>query len=188
MNIIRNRIKAHRRVRAGDLIPHELNYRFHPANQRAALDALYHDIGFARSLLAYELPDGKLKLIDGHLRRDIDPDMEVDVEILDLTDAEARTLLLSLDPLADLALVQDQIHQRLMDLTPTDSTDLQALWKETQSIIDSALEEKPARSSPNALTLEAQYHVLLTCRDEAHQTELLRRFQQEGITCKALLS
>jgi hypothetical protein len=101
---------------------------------------------------------------------------------------EARTLLLSLDPLADLALVQDQIHQRLMDLTPTDSTDLQALWKETQSIIDSALDDKPARTSPNPLTLEAQYHVLVTCRDEAHQIELLRRFQQEGIPCKALLS
>jgi hypothetical protein len=40
-------------------------------------------LGFARSLLAYELPDGRLKLIDGHLRRDIDPDMEVEVEVLD---------------------------------------------------------------------------------------------------------
>ena len=59
---IRNRIKAHRRVRAGDLIPHELNFRLHPDVQRAALEALYAEIGFARSLLAYELPDGRLKL------------------------------------------------------------------------------------------------------------------------------
>ena len=29
---VRNRIKAHRRVRAGDLVPHEFNYRYHPAN------------------------------------------------------------------------------------------------------------------------------------------------------------
>ena len=94
----RNRIKSHRRVLAGDLIPHELNFRVHTESQRAALDALYRDIGFARSLLAYELPDGKLKLIDGHLRRDMDPDMEVDVEILDVNDEEARALLLSIDP------------------------------------------------------------------------------------------
>src|ERR1700730_15767233 len=100
---IRNRIKAHRRIRAGDLVPHEWNYRSHPELQKAALEALYQEIGFARSLLAYELPDGRLKLIDGHLRRDLDPDMEVEVEVLDVTDEEARALLLSIDPLAELA-------------------------------------------------------------------------------------
>ena len=52
--MIRNRIKSHRRVRAGDLIPHERNFRGHPDEQRQALAALYRDIGFARSLLAYE--------------------------------------------------------------------------------------------------------------------------------------
>jgi hypothetical protein len=83
---IRNRIKSHRRVRAGDLIPHEWNFRLHPELQKAALHAIYQEVGFARSLLAYELPDGRLKLIDGHLRRDLDPDMEVDVEILDVTE------------------------------------------------------------------------------------------------------
>src|SRR5262249_28262851 len=64
-SVIRNRIKGHRRVRAGDLVPHEWNYRLHPDGQKDALRALYQDVGFARSLLAYELPDGRLKLIDG---------------------------------------------------------------------------------------------------------------------------
>src|SRR5438067_3919175 len=99
-NPIRNRIKAHRRIRAGDLVPHEWNFRIHPELQRAALRTLYEQIGFARSLLAYELPDGRLKLLDGHLRRDLDPDMEVDVEVLDVNEDEARALLLSIDPLA----------------------------------------------------------------------------------------
>jgi hypothetical protein len=117
---IRNRIKGHRRVRAGDLVPHELNYRLHPNGQRAALEALYEQVGFARSLLAYELPDGRLKLIDGHLRRDIDPDMEVEVEVLDVNYEEARALLLSIDPLAELAEMQEQLHARLLETTPTD--------------------------------------------------------------------
>src|SRR6266436_3649831 len=115
---IRNRIKCHRRVRAGDLLPHELNFRLHPDAQRAALEALYAQVGFARSLLAYELPDGRLKLIDGHLRRDLDPDMEVDVEVLDVNEDEARKLLLSIDPLASLAEQQREIQERLMELTP----------------------------------------------------------------------
>src|SRR5262249_52100993 len=113
MPTIRNRIKGHRRVRAGDLVPHELNFRLHPEAQKAALRALYEEVGFARSLLAYELPDGRLKLIDGHLRRELDPEMQVDVEILDLSDAEARTLLLSIDPLAALAQTNAATHARL---------------------------------------------------------------------------
>src|SRR5437762_3902304 len=103
---IRNRIQGHRRVRAGDLVPHEWNFRMHPELQRSALAALYREIGFARSLLAYELPDGRLKLIDGHLRCDIDPEMLVEVEVLDVNEDEARTLLLSIDPLAELAQTQ----------------------------------------------------------------------------------
>src|SRR5208283_5045426 len=38
---IRHRIKGHRKVRAGDLVPHELNYRLHPEVQKAALESLY---------------------------------------------------------------------------------------------------------------------------------------------------
>src|SRR5579864_6010717 len=111
-NPIRNRIKGHRRVRAGDLVPHEWNFRLHPEMQKLALGALYREVGFARSLLAYELADGRLKLIDGHLRRDLDPEMEVDVEVLDVSEEEARTLLLSIDPLAALAETQEQLHER----------------------------------------------------------------------------
>src|SRR6516165_5197425 len=125
---VRNRIVRHVRVRAGDLAPHELNPRRHPAAQRQALADLYQRVGFARSLLAYELPDGRLKLIDGHLRQQLDPDMVVEVEVLDVDDAEARTLLLSLDPLAQLADYDAGTLDRLRAMTPTDSDALANLW------------------------------------------------------------
>jgi hypothetical protein len=180
---IRNRIKAHRRVRAGDLVPHEWNFRTHPELQRAALRALYAEVGFARSLLAYELPDGRLKLIDGHLRRDLDPDMEVDVEVLDVTEDEARALLLSIDPLAALAQTQAQLHERLLELTPAESPDLEAAWR---AAAESALaRDWPARGFDS---IPEQFLVLITCRSEKHQVELLERFQREGLDCKALLS
>src|ERR1051326_7471915 len=98
---MKNRITKHIRVEAADLVPHELNFRTHPDAQRAALVAFYDEIGFARSLLAYELPDGCFKLIDGHLRPELTPEEEV--EVLDVNDEEARKLLLSIDPLAQLA-------------------------------------------------------------------------------------
>jgi hypothetical protein len=127
---IRNRIKGHRRVRAGDLVPHEWNYRLHPDGQKDAVLALYQEVGFARSLLAYELPDGRLKLIDGHLRREINPDMEVEVEVLDVTEAEARELLLSIDPPVGLGQMQEQLYERLRQTTPALQPELEALWEE----------------------------------------------------------
>src|SRR5438132_7633432 len=184
MNTIRNRIKGHRRVRAGDLIPHEDNFRLHPEPQKAALLALYEEIGFARSLLAYELPDGRLKLIDGHLRRDLDPDMEVDVEVLDVNEDEARALLLSIDPLAALAQTQEQIHRRLLEITPTDSEELKAAWRATAENRFAALSATPA----SADACPAQFLILVTCRDEQHQVELLNWLGGEGLECRALLS
>jgi len=182
---IRNRIKAHRRVRAGDLIPHELNFRLHPDVQRAALASLYAAIGFARSLLAYELPDRRLKLLDGHLRRDLDPDMEVDVEVLDVNDDEARALLLSIDPLAALAQAQAQLRDRLLELTPAPSAEVQAAWDA------SAAPELAALKAPlpwRAQEIPEQYLVLVTCRDQKQQVELLERFRREGLEYKPLLS
>ncbi len=180
---IRNRIKEHRRVRAGDLVPHEWNYRFHPPGQRAALDAIYQDVGFARSLLAFELPDGRLKLIDGHLRRDMDPDMDVDVEVLDVTEEEARTLLLSIDPLASLAKTQEQLRERLVELAPPVSEDLKRAWREAaQEKWEAVKNERPGITS-----YPEQFLIVVTCRDERQQVELLGEFQQQGLTVKAVV-
>src|SRR5438105_1831557 len=181
---IRHRIKGHRRVRAGDLVPHEWNFREHPETQRAALEALYHTVGFARSLPAYELPDGRLKLIDGHLRRDMTPDMEVDVEVLDVDEQEARALLLSIDPFAALAQTQQQLHDRLVEITPTPSPELQAAWRAAAN----AIAEGADLMRPSVPMGPEQWLVLITCRDELHQVELLDRFLAEGIECRALLS
>jgi hypothetical protein len=177
---IRNRICGHRRVRAGDLLPHELNYRLHPEAQRAALEALYRTVGFARSLLAYELPDGRLKLIDGHLRRDMHPDQVVDVEVLDLTEAEARALLLSLDPLAALAGRDEEVHAELARLTPSDERALNELWQAAQAAPANVAAETPA--------LREQFLVLVECTDERMQAGLLERLKGEGYSCRALLS
>ena len=177
---IRNRIKSHRRVRAGDPVPHEWNFRLHPELQKAALPAIYQEVGFARSLLAYELPDGRLKLIDGHLRRDIDPDMEVDVEILDVNEEEARKLLLTIDPLAALAETQEQLHQRLLEQTPTDNNALAAAWEAAAAEV---LQRKPEPLG----AIPEQFLILVTCRDEKQQVELLGRFSAEGLECRAMM-
>jgi hypothetical protein len=181
---IRTRIKDYRPVRAGDLVPHAFNFRTHPEGQRAALQALYREVGFARSMLAYELRDGRLKSIDGHLRRDVDPDMEVDVEVLDATEDEARTLFLNTDPLAELAEQQEQLRQRLLELAPPVPEELQEAW---QAAADACLEE-PKGKRWGGEVLPEQWYVLVECRDERQQVELLGRFKAEGLICKAVLA
>lgn len=118
---VRNRIKKHITIRAGDLVPHEANFRRHPDAQKAVLKDLYAEVGFARSLLGYELPDGRTKLIDGHLRQEIDPDMMVTVEVLDLNDDEARLMLATVDPLAALAQTDGPALEALLKDINTES-------------------------------------------------------------------
>jgi hypothetical protein len=185
----RHRIKGHRRVRAGDLVPHELNPRRHPEAQRTALAALYEEVGFARSLLAYELPDGRLKLIDGHLRQSLDADMEVEVEVLDVNDEEARKLLLSLDPLVLLADYDREVLDRLRAVTASDSEAIQNLWQ-SLAAGDAAVREQVdrAREAGGRDTIPEQYLILIECRDEPHQVELLERFQREGLPCQAKIA
>src|SRR5215471_14031815 len=100
---IRDRIRELRRVPASQLRPSPKNWRTHPAAQRDALKGLLAELGYCDALLARELADGSLELIDGHLRAETTPDLEVPVLILDVTAEEAHKLLLTLDPLACLA-------------------------------------------------------------------------------------
>ncbi len=100
---IRDRIRGLRRVRARDLIPNGKNWRRHPQAQRDVLSGILADVGYADALLAREDENGDLVLIDGHLRAETTPDMEVPVLVLDVTEAEADKILLSLDPLTAMA-------------------------------------------------------------------------------------
>src|SRR5437764_13097579 len=96
---IRDRIKDFRRVKAEQLRPHPRNWRTHPAAQQDAMRGVLAEIGYADALLARELADGSLQLIDGHLRAEVTPDALVPVLVLDVTEQEALKLLVTLDPL-----------------------------------------------------------------------------------------
>jgi hypothetical protein len=186
---IRNRIIGHVTIRAGDLVPHPLQYRLHPDVQRDALTASLREVGFARSLLGYRLADGRIQLIDGHLRRGIDPNMEVTVELLDVSEDEARKLLFTLDPLSALADTDEDVAAELAKLCDTDDETLRRLYDSLAGgpSVEDIVREAGADDAPTPAVKE-QYLVLVTCRDEAHQIEILQRFQEEGLPCKALLS
>jgi DNA modification methylase len=124
---IRDRIKEFRRVPASQLQPSPRNWRSHPQAQRDALTGLLAELGYCDALLARELADGTLELIDGHLRAETTPDMEVPVLVLDVTAEEAEKLLLTLDPLASLAEANADALTSLLASVDTDNEAVQAL-------------------------------------------------------------
>lgn len=125
---IRNRIRELRQVRAGDLVPNPKNWRTHPQAQQDALKGILAEIGYADALLARELDDGSLMLVDGHLRAETTPDQEVPVLVLDIDEAEAGKLLLSLDPLAALAETNAVALDALLREVDTGSEGLQQMY------------------------------------------------------------
>lgn len=125
---IRNRIRELRTVKASELLPNPKNWRMHPKSQQDALRGILAEVGYADALLARELPDGSLMLVDGHLRAETTPDEKVPVLILDITEAEADKLLLSLDPLAALAETNAAALDSLLREIDTGSEGLQQMY------------------------------------------------------------
>ncbi len=173
-------------MKASTLRPNPRNWRTHPQPQQEALRGILAEVGYADALLARELEDGSLELIDGHLRAETTPDMEVPVLVLDVTSEEAAKLLAVLDPLAEMA---EADSARLRNLTADVQTDSIAL----QSLID-----KLARQSKNdeqaldlsaqetALDLQPAWQLIVECGDEARQEELYERLTSEGFKCRVL--
>jgi DNA modification methylase len=125
---IRNRVRELRTVKAAELTPNPRNWRTHPKAQQDALRGILAEVGYADALLARELPDGSLMLVDGHLRAETTPDQEVPVLVLDISEAEADKLLLSLDPLAALAETNAVALDALLREVDTGSEGLQQMY------------------------------------------------------------
>ncbi len=178
---IRNRIQELVWVKARELKPHPRNWRTHPQQQRRVLAGVLREIGYADALLARRLPDGKLQLIDGHLRAELTPEQTVPVLVLDLDEAEADKLLALLDPLAALA---GQDHERLHQLLQNVETQDEAVAEMLQQL--SAQEPSTIPTEEKEVHVPELYQVLVQCRDEEEQRRLYERLQSEGYTCRVL--
>ena len=88
-------------------------------------------VGLVDAVIAREAPDGSLVLVDGHLRADLDPEVELPVLVVDLTEEEAGEVLASFDPLSAMAQADvdtipplpEMLALPLMPIAPIDCTD-----------------------------------------------------------------
>lgn len=81
---------------------------------------------------AREMPDGRLDLIDGHLRPETTPSAMVPVLILDVSEEEADKVLLTQDPLAGMAESDTGRLQALLNNVRTDSKAVEQLLPDCQ--------------------------------------------------------
>lgn len=110
---IRDRITDLRRVPASLLVANPKNWRVHPAEQCEAVKAILEQVGLAAAVLGRVDASGDIVLIDGHLRASLLGDDDIPVLVLDVTEDEADKLLLTLDPLKEMA---DLDRQRIDEL------------------------------------------------------------------------
>jgi ParB/Sulfiredoxin domain len=181
---IRDRIKELRRVRAGDLRPNPRNWRLHPPQQQDALRGVLAEVGYADALLARELDDGSLMLIDGHLRAETTPDAIVPVLVLDVDESEADKILLTHDPLAGMATVSDENLQSLLAAVQTENAAV-------QSMLNALTAAAPGSAGGSAVampevSIPESYQVVVECRDEIDQQTVFEKMRAEGYRCRVL--
>ncbi len=181
---IRDRIRELRRVKASQLRPHPRNWRLHPQRQQDALRGILAEIGYADALLARELPDKSLQLIDGHLRAELTPEMEVPVLILDLDETEADKLLALLDPLASLAEADEILYAELAQQVQTQNAALHGVLEEwSAQAHEGTFDDREANRD---LEVPEAFQVVVECKDEDEQRELFERLTAEGYSCRLL--
>jgi DNA modification methylase len=191
---IRNRVKALRTVKASELAPNPKNWRTHPKAQQDALRGILAEVGCADALLARELPDGSLMLVDGHLRAETTPDQEVPVLILDINEAEADKLLLSLDPLAALAETNAHALDALLREVDTGSEGLQQMYADmaeaaelyeghNAEIVEDDIPEPPVDpiTKPGDLWLLGDHRLLCGDSTKAQDVERLMAGAKAGM-------
>jgi len=129
-------------------------------------------------------------LVGGHQRLKILRDefgaAEVDVSVVDLDPAEEKALNLALNKVGGtwdegaLADLLGELREQI-DASVTGFT---------QAEIDELLGTTPAENEEDTSSQLAAliYRVIIDCKDETDQREMLERFNQEGLTCRALIS
>ena len=182
--IIRNRVKELREISAGELKANAKNWREHPKQQREALAGVIQEVGFADVILARELADGTLEIIDGHLRAELADDQIVPVVILDVTKAEADKLLATVDPIAAMASTNREKLGELLATMKTKSKGVQGVLDKLkrQAAVGKSKESDDAPATKPATKDEHTVIVIGRSRDE--QDTLFAELAEAGYTVK----
>lgn len=186
----RNRIKRRGSANPASLKANPLNWRTHPPAQRDALIELLDTVGWVQQIIVNETTG---HVLDGHLRVDIAierGEKSVPVGYVELTEDEERLVLATLDTITGMAEVDtDTLDALLATISPDSGSAIDAMLAE----LSGRGVAVPTGGFPSGLNAAPQlqgleYRVIIECDDEEQQRALIERFEEEGLTCRALTS
>lgn len=176
---IKTRIVGEADVPADELKDHPLNWRRHPANQRAALEGALDEIGWIQRVIVNQRTG---HILDGHLRAEAARAAGETVPVLyvELSEDEERIVLASVDPVALMAGIDLDKHRELIDQVETDNEALAELLRAAAAPDEETI-EKPAEDN-----YREQFGLIVECADYDDQQRALKRLQAAGYTAKAI--
>ena len=183
---IRDRIRELRRVRASELVPNPRNWRTHPPAQQDALRGVLAEVGYADALLVRELADGRLELVDGHLRAETTPDALVPVLVLDIDEQEADKILLTHDPIAALATADEQRLKELTASSEFESPQIARMLEQLELEIARANRALTEAGDRPEVAIPESFQVVVECQSEQEQQAVYTRMREEGYRCRVL--
>jgi len=141
---VKNRIKELRQVPASQLKKNACNWRIHSEYQLDVLKAIIEEVGFAGAVIARELADGSLEIIDGHARVKLAGDEEIPVLVLDVNEAEAKKILATYDPISALADTDSEQLNALLNEVEVSNQSIVQLFEQLKTKAESYAQEAPA--------------------------------------------
>ncbi len=176
--------------KVADLIPYARNSRIHSADQVAQICASIKEFGFTNPVLI----DGDGGIIAGHGRVMAAQKLgieEIPTITLDhLTKAQKRAYVIADNKLAlnagwDLEMLKIEISDLIdegfnVDLIGFGGEELSDLFG---AIEESEHEEPAGENELNGL----EFKIMVSCRDEHEQAELIERLEGEGFECRVLM-
>jgi hypothetical protein len=179
-----NRIIGHDEVDPQQLLAHPNNWRIHPAYQQKALKGVIDDIGYIKSVTVNKRTG---RVVDGHLRVTLalrDGVDKIPVEYVDLSEEEEAEALLTIDPIAALAGSDKDNLTALLARVDTDNEDVLNLLTDTANNANINQRDDWSKNPE----IPEQFHIIVICENEQEQTEMINRFLEDGIKCRALIS
>jgi hypothetical protein len=190
MNKHRGRPKVREIRTLADLTPDKCNARKHGERNIGMLERSLEQYGAARSIVV----DENGKILAGH--GVVEAAANVGIEKVTPVEASGNEIIavvrrgLTEKQKAELALADNRTAE-LAEWSPeilkalSAEVDLEKFWTEKELEI---LLDQEAASDASDISIESKYAVLIECKSEQEQTQLLRRFTKEGFSCRALLS
>ena len=175
----KNRIVSHGTKPASEFQFNPLNYRRHPEEQREAVRQMLGLVGWVTEVIVNKrtgnLIDGQARIKEALRQDETQP---IPFTEVDLTLAEEKAVLATLDSMTGMAETdQETIDQLLVD-TLAEMPDLEDLLNSLHNEVEPEPKERTVK-------FQEHFRVVIECKNKRQQSKLLKRFESEGLEVRA---